>query len=97
MRVLVVSKSLCGCGYVFYIYIYIYIYQSKVFGHPQKCLFVILKVLFLAKQIKHHNDFIYYTKYKPSGDTLNTKKHKNPFVTSFGHNHCFTDFYHFFH
>ena len=29
-------------------------YQSKVFGHPQKFLFLILKVLFLMKQVKHH-------------------------------------------
>ena len=52
-----------------YIYIYIYIYTnflSKVFGHPQKFLFLILKVLYLMKQIKHHNAFIYYAKYKSS-------------------------------
>ena len=45
-----------------YIYIYIYInYQSKVFVHPQKFLYLILKVLFLMKQVKHHNVFIYHT------------------------------------
>ena len=33
------------------------LYQSKVFGHPQKFLFLILKVLFLMKQVKHHNVF----------------------------------------
>ena len=38
--------------------------QSKVFGHAQKFLFLILKGLFLMKQVKHHNGFIYYTKYK---------------------------------
>ena len=47
-----------------YIYIYIYIYKSKVFGHPQTCLFLILKVLFLIKQVEHHDGFIYYTKYE---------------------------------
>ena len=46
-----------------YIYVYIH-YQSKVFGHPQKLLFLILKVLFLMKQVNHLNGFIYYTKYK---------------------------------
>ena len=52
---------------LFYIYIYIYIYyQSKVFGHPQKFLFLILKVLFFMKQVKHHNVFIHYSKYKSS-------------------------------
>ena len=35
-----------------------------VFSHPQKFLFLILKVLFLKKQVKHHNGFIYHTKYK---------------------------------
>ena len=48
---------MCVC-----IYIYMYIHcQSKVFGHPKKVLFLILKVLFLMKQVKHHNVFIYYT------------------------------------
>ena len=46
-------------------------YQSKVFDYPQKFLFLILKVLFLMKQVKHHNSFIYYTKYKSSWATLN--------------------------
>ena len=47
--------------------LYIYIYkQSKVFGHAPKSLFLILKLLFLMKQVKHHNVFIYYTKYKSS-------------------------------
>ena len=32
--------------------------------------FLIPKVLFLIKQVKHHNDFIYYTKYKSSSVTL---------------------------
>ena len=41
------------------LYIYIYIYESKVFGHSQKFLFLILKVLVLMRQIKHHNSFVY--------------------------------------
>ena len=60
---------------VLYVYIYIYTqYQSKAFGHLQKILFsiyflffilfLILKILLLKKHIKHHNGFIYYTKYK---------------------------------
>ena len=56
--------------HAFYIYIYVNAcihYQSKVFGHP---LFLILKVLFLMKQVKHHNVFICYTKYKSSSITL---------------------------
>ena len=36
-------------------------YQSKVLDHPKKYSFLILKVLFLMKQVKHHNVFIYYT------------------------------------
>ena len=38
-------------------------YQSKVYGHPQKFLFLILNVLFLMKQVKHHDGFIHSTKY----------------------------------
>ena len=54
-----------------YIYIYIYIYfQSKVFGHQQNFLFLILKVLFLMKQVKHHYVFICHTKYKSFSVTL---------------------------
>ena len=45
-------------------------YQSKLFGHTPKFLFLILKVLFLMKQVKHHNVFIYFTKYKSSSVTL---------------------------
>ena len=30
-------------------------YQSKVFVHSEKNLFLILKVLILMKQVKHHN------------------------------------------
>ena len=33
-------------------------YRSKVFSHPQKFLFLILKVLFLMKEVKHHKGFI---------------------------------------
>ena len=32
-------------------------YQSKVFSHPKKFLFLILKVLILMKQVKHHHVF----------------------------------------
>ena len=32
-------------------------YLSKVLGPPQKFLFLILKVLFLMKQVKYHNGF----------------------------------------
>ena len=45
-------------------------YLSKVFGYPQKCLLLVLKVLFLMKQVKHLNVFIYYTQYKSSLVTL---------------------------
>ena len=61
-----------------YIYIYIYIYTHtytlpiKIFGHPQKRLILIVKMLFLMKQVKYHNGFIYCTKYKSSWAALNT-------------------------
>ena len=42
------------------------LYQSNVFDTPQNSSFLILDVLFLMKQIKHHNSFIYYTKCKSS-------------------------------
>ena len=45
-----------------YVCCHIY-YHSKVFVNPQKFLFLILKLLFLMKQVKHLNGFIYYTKY----------------------------------
>ena len=35
---------------------------SKVFGHPQKLSFLILKLSFLMNQVKHSNVSIYYTK-----------------------------------
>ena len=38
-------------------------YPSEVFNHPENILFLILKVLFLTKQVKYPNVFIYYTKY----------------------------------
>ena len=47
-----------------------------VFGHLKKSLFLILKVLFLMKQVQHHSIFIYYTKYKSSWATLNIKLDK---------------------
>ena len=50
-------------------HIYIH-YQLKVFSHPQ-IFFSIQKVLFLMKRVKHHNGFIYHTKYKSSWATLN--------------------------
>ena len=43
---------------------------SNVFGYPKKNLFLILKVLFLMKQVKHHSGFIYYTEFKSSSVTL---------------------------
>ena len=46
--------------------------QSKVFGHLQNLLFLIQKVLFLMKQVKHHNGFIYCTKLKSFWALLNT-------------------------
>ena len=47
--------------------IYLYLHNmSKVFCHPQKFLFLILIVLFLMKQVKHHSGFIHSTKYKSS-------------------------------
>ena len=58
------------------VYIYIYIYTHtytlpvKSIWSPSKILFLILKVLFLMKQVKLHNVFIYYTKYKSSWVTL---------------------------
>ena len=45
-------------------------YQLKVFGHPQIFLFLILKVLSLMNQVRHHNGFIYYTKFKSFSVTL---------------------------
>ena len=50
----------CVCVRAHYVYTY---NQSTVLGHPQIC-FLTLKVLFLKKQVKRHNGFIYYTKYK---------------------------------
>ena len=44
---------------------------SEVFGYPQ-FLFSILKVLFLIKQVKHHNGFIYCAQYKSFWAKLNT-------------------------
>ena len=41
-----------------------------MFDHPQKFSFLILKLLFLIKQVKHHKVFIYNTKYKSSSVTL---------------------------
>ena len=37
---------------------------------PSKYLFLILKVLFMMKQVKHHYVFIDYIKYKSSSVTL---------------------------
>ena len=60
-----------------HIYIYIYIYY-QYFATLKIFLFLTVKVLFLLN--KHHNGFIYYTKYKSFWVTLNTnltkKKHK---------------------
>ena len=51
-----------------WIYIYIYIYTTK-----KLFLFLILKVIFLMKQVKHDNVFIYYTKYNSFLYKLNQK------------------------
>ena len=99
----IMFNQICINEEMLYIYIYIYIHtyththQSKVFGYPQKLLFLILKVLFLMKKFMHHNGFVYYTKYKSSQATLNTnlKKKKNFLylwfikMTPFGCYHCF--------
>ena len=51
-----------------YIYIYIYIYtdstNQKNLATLNNFLFLILKVLFLMKQVKQHNSFIYYNKFE---------------------------------
>ena len=60
---------MCACVCV-YRYVYLH-FQTKVFDHTQ-IFFVILKVLFLMKQVKHHNSFIYYTKYKSFWTALDT-------------------------
>ena len=62
-------KALTKSKRTLYIYIYIYIYicnvrtrtTSQKYLATLKTLFFILKVLFLMKQIKHHNSFIYNT------------------------------------
>ena len=41
-------------------------YQHELYIY----IYIILKQLFLMKQIKHHNVFIYYAKYKSSSVTL---------------------------
>ena len=56
--------------HIIYIYTNIYTTESKEFGYLKKKLFLIIKVLFLMKQVKHHNTFIYYTKYKSLSVTL---------------------------
>ena len=57
---------------IVYIYIYIYIYtkSQKYIATLRIFLFLILNVLFLMKQDKPHNVFIYYTKYVSSSVTL---------------------------
>ena len=52
------------------IYIYIYILSVKILSYPQK-FFLILKILFSLKQIKHYCDFIYHTEYRSFWVTLN--------------------------
>ena len=37
-----------------------YTLPVKIFGHPEKFLFLILKVLLVMKQVKHYSGFIYY-------------------------------------
>ena len=53
--------------------VHIYATSRKYLATHKKCLFLILKLLFLLKQVKHHNGFIHYTLYKSSWATLNTK------------------------
>ena len=45
---------------------------SQKYSANPKFLFLILKLLFLMKQVKHQNFFIYYSKYKSFWTTLNT-------------------------
>ena len=54
-----------------YIYIYIYTTSQKYLATPNFFLFLVLKMLYLMKQVKHYNYFIYYTKYYSPWDTLN--------------------------
>ena len=56
-----------------------------MFSNPQKVSFLILKVLFLRKQLKHHSGFIYHTKYKSSWATLNAMTRKKPGVPNLQH------------
>ena len=94
---------MCVC---IYIYIYVYILPVKSIWQSSK-IFLILILLFWMKQVKNHNGFIYYTKYKSLWATLNTNKNKIKSkkrlnfwfikMTSFGHYHCFTDSWHSFH
>ena len=51
--------------------LFYYIYTtSKKYLATLKILFLILKVLFQIKQLKHHNVFMYNTKYKSSSVSL---------------------------
>ena len=55
-----------------HIYTCIYATSQNYLATLKNILFLILKVLFLMKQVKHHNHFIYYTKYKSFLATSNT-------------------------
>ena len=60
------------CRHSIYIYIYIYrLLVKKYLALLKIFLFLILTVFFFTKQVKHHNIFIYYTKYKSFWATLN--------------------------
>ena len=56
--------------------------QTKIFDHRQKFLFLILKVLFLIKQVKHHCGIFYHTKCKYFRATLKQIKQKTTQKTS---------------
>ena len=82
-------------------------YLSKVFGHLQNVLFIILKVLFFNEtNLSNSLVFIYSTKYNSSWATLNKNETKNQnsswkfsFIkmTLLGRYHCITDSRHSFH
>ena len=87
-------------------YIYMYIYnQSKVLATLRIFIFPVSKVLFSMKQLKHHNSFMYYTKYKFSWTTVNTNESKKQTIflnfwfikiTPVDRYHCFKDSWHSF-
>ena len=67
LQVRVGNPCVCVCVYI---YILTHTLPIKSIWPPTKNFIYILKVLFLMKQVKHHNVFIYYIKYKFSSVTL---------------------------